>query len=74
MLLDVGLGSDIDGFDLAERLRGDETTRGIPIVMLTARGLTADILRGRDVGADGYITKPFSPAEVIDKVTSILGE
>jgi DNA-binding response OmpR family regulator len=74
VLLDVGLGTDVDGFELAERLRAHDATRRIPIIMLTARALTEDIVRGRQVGADGYITKPFSPTEVIDKVTTILGE
>lgn len=73
VLLDVGLDSDVDGFQFAERLRSDPQTRQIPIIMLTARSLTEDVLRGRAVGADGYITKPFSAAEVIDKIDAILG-
>jgi DNA-binding response OmpR family regulator len=40
--------------------------------MLTARGFSADVLRGREVGAAGYITKPFSPEELIDRVRAIL--
>lgn len=72
ILLDVALATPTSGFDLARALRSREATRSIPIVMLTARGFAQDILRGREVGADGYITKPFSTAEVIDRVRSIL--
>ncbi len=72
ILLDVALATPTTGFELARTLRGREATRSIPIVMLTARGFAQDILRGREVGADGYITKPFSAADVIDRVRSIL--
>lgn len=72
ILLDVALATPTTGFELARTLRGRDATRSIPIVMLTARGFAQDILRGREVGADGYITKPFSTTEVIDRVRSIL--
>jgi len=74
VLLDVTLATPTTGFDLAARLREDERTRDLPVVMLTARTLADDVRRGHEVGAMGYITKPFSPAEVLEAVRSLLGE
>jgi DNA-binding response OmpR family regulator len=73
ILLDVGLASQTSGFDLACRLKAREATRDIPIIMLTARDFASDILRGHEVGAAGYITKPFSTREVIQRVRALLG-
>lgn len=72
MLLDVALATATTGFEFAEALREDPRTAGLPIVMLTARDLASDVLRGRQVGALGYITKPFSVDEVLDRVRAIL--
>ncbi len=74
VLLDVTLATPTTGFDLAARLREDDRTRDLPVVMLTARTLADDVRRGHEVGAMGYITKPFSPAEVLETVRSLLGE
>jgi two-component system phosphate regulon response regulator PhoB len=71
-VLDVALATPTNGFDLAAKLRSDDRTRDLPIIMLTARGFSADVLRGREVGAAGYITKPFSPEELVDRVRAIL--
>jgi len=73
ILLDVGLATPTSGFDFAAKLRCDHAFSTIPIIMLTARGLDSDILRSREIGAAGYITKPFSIAEVIERVRAILG-
>jgi DNA-binding response OmpR family regulator len=73
MVLDVGLATSTDGFDLAAKLRQQEATRDLPIIILTARGYSADVLRGRQVGAAGYITKPFSSEELVERVRAILG-
>jgi two-component system alkaline phosphatase synthesis response regulator PhoP len=72
MLLDVALASSTNGFDLAAKLRASAPTRELPIIMLTARDLESDVLRGHEIGAAGYITKPFSTTEVIDRVRSLL--
>lgn len=72
ILLDVGLATSTNGFDLAARLRRNARTERLPIILLTARGFAADVLRGREVGAAGYITKPFSTDEVVDRVRSII--
>jgi DNA-binding response OmpR family regulator len=72
VLLDVGLATPTNGFDLAAKLRRNARTRHLPIIMLTARGFASDVLRGREVGATGYITKPFTADEVIHRVRSLL--
>jgi two-component system phosphate regulon response regulator PhoB len=73
IILDVALATPTNGFDLAAKLRRNASTQHIPIIMLTARGFSADVLRGREVGAAGYITKPFSTIDVIERVRAILG-
>lgn len=60
------------GIDIAKQLKTDETTKDIPIIMLTARGEEDDRIRGLEVGADDYITKPFSPRELIARIKAVL--
>jgi CheY-like chemotaxis protein len=60
VLLDVMM-PQIDGWEVAARLAEDAVTREIPIVFLTARAETADFLRGYELGAVGYVSKPFDP-------------
>ena len=62
----------MSGVDWAKRLKKDETYQDTPIVMLTARGEEEDKVRGFNVGADDYITKPFSPRELIARIHAIL--
>jgi DNA-binding response OmpR family regulator len=63
----------IDGFEVTRRLREDDSTTRIPIILLTARTQEADVQRGFDAGADDYIRKPFSPQELGARVQAILG-
>jgi two-component system phosphate regulon response regulator PhoB len=63
---------DQSGVELARRLRADARTRDLPIIMITARAAEADKLGGFDAGADDYITKPFSPRELIARVRALL--
>ncbi len=72
VLLDVALATPTNGFDLAAGLRRNARTQYLPIIMVTARGFASDVLRGREVGAAGYITKPFTAEEVIRKVRTVL--
>ena len=58
----------IDGLEVARRLKNDSKTRDIPIIMLTAKGEEADIVTGLELGADDYITKPFSITELLARV------
>jgi two-component system phosphate regulon response regulator PhoB len=60
------------GIDLAKQLRADPRTAGLPIVLLTARAQEGDKLQGFEVGADDYITKPFSPRELVARVRALL--
>ena len=71
ILLDLMLPG-IDGLEVCRRLRSDAATKDVPIIMVTARGFAADVLRGREVGAAGYITKPITAEEVIRKVRAFL--
>ena len=63
----------LDGYEVTTRLRQNERTRRIPIILLTARVQEADIARGFEVGADDYVKKPFSPQELGARVQAILG-
>ena len=60
------------GIEVCRRLRKAKSTAHVPIVMLTARGAEDDKIRGLETGADDYITKPFSPRELIARVNAIL--
>ncbi len=71
ILLDLMLPG-IDGMEICRRLRGDESTREIPIIMLTARGEEEDVVRGLELGADDYITKPFSIKVLLARVQTVL--
>jgi len=62
----------MSGIDLARRVRRDAHTAEIPIIMLTARGEEADKLKSFDSGVDDYVTKPFSPRELIARVKALL--
>ena len=62
----------LSGFDVLEQLRADESTRDIAVLMLTARREEPDRIRGLSLGADDYLTKPFSPQELVLRVAAIL--
>jgi len=63
---------DISGVDWARELKTNSLTRTVPIIMLTARGEEEDRVRGLDTGADDYVTKPFSPRELIARMRAVL--
>jgi two-component system phosphate regulon response regulator PhoB len=63
---------EMSGVELARRLRADARTREIPIIMLTARAEEQDKLIGLEVGADDYVTKPFSPRELLARIKAVL--
>lgn len=60
------------GLDFARRLRADARTRDLPIIMLTARGAESDKVQGLSVGADDYVTKPFSAKELLARIQAVL--
>ena len=69
VLLDILLPNGMDGYDVCSRIREFST---VPIIMLTAKAMESDMLRGFDVGCDDYLTKPFSAKELIARVTAVL--
>ncbi|MBK9019501.1 MAG: phosphate regulon transcriptional regulator PhoB [Sulfuritalea sp.] len=62
----------MSGVDFARQLRGDARTRNLPIIMLTARAEERDKVEGLEVGADDYVTKPFSPRELMARIKAVL--
>ncbi|MDI9403360.1 MAG: response regulator, partial [Limnohabitans sp.] len=71
IILDLML-PDVDGLEVCRRLKQDEATRGIPIVMVTAKGEEADVVAGIELGAHDYVTKPFSPRVLMARLRNIL--
>jgi len=71
ILLDLMMPG-MSGLELAERLKKKKETRAIPIVMLTAKSEESDKVKGLDLGADDYITKPFSARELLARIRSVL--
>jgi DNA-binding response OmpR family regulator len=63
----------LDGYEVTRELRRHEATRGMPVILLTARVQEADVQRGIEAGADDYVPKPFSPQELGARVQAALG-
>ena len=70
-ILDVGMPG-LDGLEVLERIRGDEALHGTRVLLLTAKAQESDVRRGYEVGADAYVKKPFSPAELSARVAELL--
>lgn len=70
-ILDIMLPGE-DGLSILKRLRGQENTRNIPVIMLTAKGTELDKVKGLDLGADDYMAKPFGILELISRVRAVL--
>lgn len=71
-LIDVSMPK-LDGYEVTERLRQHEPTRAIPVILLTARVQDSDVARGIEAGADDYVKKPFSTADLRTRVQAALG-
>ena len=69
VILDIGLAGEMDGMDVCRELRASSD---VPIIMLTARDTEIDRVLGLELGADDYVTKPFSPRELVARVKAIL--
>jgi DNA-binding NarL/FixJ family response regulator len=63
----------VDGYQFLKTLRSDERFQGLPVVFLTARGMTSDRIQGYDAGCDAYLPKPFDPDELVAVVKNLLG-
>jgi len=72
VILDVMM-PELDGFRTLERIRGRSEFENLPTILLTSRGREEDVLRALELGADDFLTKPFSPAELDARVKRILG-
>lgn len=71
VILDIMLPG-IDGFETCKKLKNTEITSNIPIIMLTAKSREADKVAGLEIGADDYMTKPFSPRELTARIKAVL--
>ncbi len=71
IILDLMLPG-IDGLEICRRLAGDARTGNIPVIMLTAKSEEADVVAGLELGADDYITKPFSPRVLLARIKAVL--
>ncbi len=71
VILDIML-PEMDGLEVCKELRSDPKTASLPIIMLTARGEETDKIVGLELGADDYVTKPFSPKELVARVKALL--
>ena len=73
IILDVVM-PDMDGFEVCRRIKSDESTRSIPIIMVTTKGETSNMEKGFESGCNDYLTKPINGADLMSKVRSHLGE
>jgi two-component system alkaline phosphatase synthesis response regulator PhoP len=64
----------LDGYETCKALKADPATKDIPVILLSAKGRNADQKLGFEVGADDYITKPFSPRKLVERINAILGQ
>jgi len=64
----------MDGYETCKALKSDAATKDIPVILLSAKGRNVDMQTGYDVGADDYITKPFSPRKLVDRINAMLGQ
>lgn len=72
ILLDVMMPGSMDGLELCRRLRQHAALHAIPVILLTARSQQRDIEIGFEAGANAYLTKPFSPMELLDRIAGLL--
>ncbi|MGE5177074.1 MAG: response regulator transcription factor [Hyphomicrobiales bacterium] len=64
----------VDGYEVCKAVKGNPETAQIPVILLSAKGRTVDQKVGFDVGADDYITKPFSPRKLVERINQLLGQ
>jgi DNA-binding response OmpR family regulator len=63
---------NVSGLELVAALKGDGGTAGIPIILLSAKAQSADVKAGMEAGADDYVTKPFEPLDLVDRVRALI--
>lgn len=69
-VLDIGMPK-LDGLEVLQKIRADETLQAMRVLLLTAKAQESDVRRGHDAGADAYVRKPFSPAELSARVREL---
>ena len=62
----------MDGYEVCKRLKADDATRSIPVILLSAKGRNVDQKMGFEAGAEDYITKPFSPRKLVERINALL--
>ena len=72
-VLDIGMPG-LDGLEVLQHIRGDEELRGMLVLLLTAKAQESDVRRGYESGADAYVRKPFSPADLSKRVRELLDD
>jgi DNA-binding response OmpR family regulator len=63
----------MNGFEVCRQIRGDARWRGLKILMLTAKGRDSEMQKGLELGADAYVTKPFSTRDLVARIRALLG-
>ena len=71
-ILDFSLG--MEGYEVCKAIKSNAATKGTPVILLSAKGRNVDQKMGFDVGADDYITKPFSPRKLVERINQLLGQ
>jgi DNA-binding response OmpR family regulator len=64
----------VNGLEVVEGLKGDPATRHIPVILVSARAQSSEVQSGLDVGADDYVTKPFDPLDLVERVNAALSK
>ncbi|HEX7079299.1 MAG TPA: response regulator [Candidatus Eisenbacteria bacterium] len=64
----------LDGYEVCKAVKADPATKQIPVILLSAKGRNVDQKMGFEVGADDYITKPFSPRKLVERINQLLGQ
>jgi len=72
VLLDVMMPVK-NGYEVCQQLKSDPATRGVKVILLSAKGRDVEVAKGLELGADAYVTKPFSTRELVAKVKELLG-
>ena len=73
IILDVMMPGELDGYQVCAAVKADPALRAVPVILVTARAQRADLQAGQEAGADAYLIKPFSPMELLERVTAMLG-
>lgn len=73
IILDVMMPGELDGYQVCAAAKADPALRDVPVILVTARAQRADLQAGQEAGADAYLIKPFSPMELLERVTAMLG-